>query len=765
MSFARSTRFALTVGLTASLASLFAGCGGGGDNRAHDRPSAAAGVTSGTGTGLLPPGATGGAALPAGSLDPDNDGLTNDEEKLFGTDPNNPDTDGDGIMDGRDLAPLFGAAGYGPFESQYPRGAVATSADYRVVGLYGKSKVEKWAFGWNTTYEGDKSTRSSTITKPALLKDLGDRSQTSDYIPVDATLKGALTKFDSYRYEKTVVYSRYTITYDFKSQQFDVAFRNRIPTTLRDSQSASFATRNFPVRVEGGRDSTVILQFSVDKGADRYVETPTSYTIPAVTYQVLDGTGDLIKAGLVADDVATASVLHKNAYEVRLPLPVPSGTATREWTVVVTPCWVSKTGTQPAQVTAIDRGNLRIGAVAHDLQLLQSSNAMQRVTAVFQDLRSTSTDLRRAAAAASFQSATTQYKTVIQKAPTPQGGWAYTRSLVTATAAIAKTGIGLLIQVGEHTTWSKSGDLLSLLGTEEAQRYSQIVDQLLKLQNASMAVIHGMQAVVSLQQGDVIRATLYMARSATEAFLVVGDSELIRAGAAAAAFATDLYEATQAFRGGDNLRGAVYVLRASVSLLSAFDSKLGAAGTAVLSAGTSGMSAYGAFRQGDTVLGLVHTARGAGALARYFFADKMIAGIPAGSVITAALGVIDVGYNVYLATQTKDPLLKQRYIEDAVASALDTVIFLIPTVGPVIQAVWQTAWAGLTLIFPDLAKHRMFRSPGAFLTFVGQVFFTNSIPSAYAEEAYEGAAKAVIKKVEALQNAGEYVTIVFPATA
>ena len=124
--FARSKHLALTVGLTASLASLVAGCGGGGGNRAHDRASAA--VTSGTGTGLLPPGFTGAAATPAGSLDPDNDGLTNDEEKLFGTDPNNPDTDGDGIMDGRDLAPLFGAAGYGPFESQYPRGAVATSA-------------------------------------------------------------------------------------------------------------------------------------------------------------------------------------------------------------------------------------------------------------------------------------------------------------------------------------------------------------------------------------------------------------------------------------------------------------------------------------------------------------------------------------------------------------------------------------------------------------------------------------------------------------
>ena len=46
------------------------------------------------------------------SVDTDGDGLTYAEEYLLGTDPNNPDTDGDGINDGLDRTPLV--AGYFP---------------------------------------------------------------------------------------------------------------------------------------------------------------------------------------------------------------------------------------------------------------------------------------------------------------------------------------------------------------------------------------------------------------------------------------------------------------------------------------------------------------------------------------------------------------------------------------------------------------------------------------------------------------------------
>jgi len=38
-----------------------------------------------------------------GDADYDKDGLTNDRERIIGTDPNNPDTDGDGLNDGKEV--------------------------------------------------------------------------------------------------------------------------------------------------------------------------------------------------------------------------------------------------------------------------------------------------------------------------------------------------------------------------------------------------------------------------------------------------------------------------------------------------------------------------------------------------------------------------------------------------------------------------------------------------------------------------------------
>ncbi|MBU1907512.1 fibronectin type III domain-containing protein, partial [Patescibacteria group bacterium] len=52
--------------------------------------------------------------LPPAGLDSDSDGITDLEETLFGTDVRNPDTDGDGFLDGNEVFHLYNPAGNAP---------------------------------------------------------------------------------------------------------------------------------------------------------------------------------------------------------------------------------------------------------------------------------------------------------------------------------------------------------------------------------------------------------------------------------------------------------------------------------------------------------------------------------------------------------------------------------------------------------------------------------------------------------------------------
>lgn len=757
-------RLARSIPSLVALSLLIAtGCGpGSGARRRGLHASTTGAASSQTGGGLRDPG----WGQPSGTVDTDGDGLFDMVEYALGTDPRNPDTDGDGIIDGKDLAPLYGAASYGPFELSYPAGGVEVKQDYLAAGLFGRSKVEKWLAGYQTTYTGDRGTRSSVIDDAQVRRDIEARSAGGQFAVRSAKAKGAASSIGTHHYQKTFFPSRYTIDYDFRAQPYEVGFRNQVAVTLPDRQNRPLASRALPVKVAANQTSLVILQFSVDAGADRYQDAPGDYVTPACSYQVFDGT-DLLAADLVLDDVATGALLNKHAYEVRLTLPklVASAGTTRDWTVVVTPLWLARKGTGPVEVNAIDAGNLRIGALAHDQTVAQSGDNSQRLVGIFADALSMTRDLQAEAARVQFADPVVQQKTVIQK-QRGANGVEFTLSLVKTTAAMARTAVMTLVQVSDYTNFTSGSELLKLVSPADAARYAQILEQMQRVENASLAVIHGLQAVVSVQQGDLVRATLYAARSATEVFLVLGQTELVRVSAAGVAAATDLYEAYTNFRAGDNLRGALYVARVGTDLLQAFGkSDWANAANAGLGAATYGIAAAQAFQSGDAVLGAVNVARGTGSLARFFFADSAIGGIPAGSVITAALGVIDAGYNIYQATKEQDPIRKQMYVEDAVAAALDTAIMLIPTVGPAVEAIWQVGYTVLTLIFPELAKYRMLRSPGALLTFVGTAIFTNEIPSAYAEEAYEQAQKKLIAQLEAMQQGGQPVVLVLPKTS
>lgn len=94
--------------------------------------SAASAEASSTAMSLPPPPPEQ-AKLPPAGLDSDSDGITDLEEALFGTDAHNPDTDGDGFLDGNEVYNLYNPNGRAPS---------------RVIDS-GKVKIADGSIGWS----------------------------------------------------------------------------------------------------------------------------------------------------------------------------------------------------------------------------------------------------------------------------------------------------------------------------------------------------------------------------------------------------------------------------------------------------------------------------------------------------------------------------------------------------------------------------------------------------------------------------------------
>ena len=75
--------------------------------------------------------------------DPDHDGLTNAEEKLYGTNPNNPDTDGDGYSDGVEVRGGYDPLKAAPGDKIMPDKVGSTTGDSAVSADNLTQKVSK----------------------------------------------------------------------------------------------------------------------------------------------------------------------------------------------------------------------------------------------------------------------------------------------------------------------------------------------------------------------------------------------------------------------------------------------------------------------------------------------------------------------------------------------------------------------------------------------------------------------------------------------
>lgn len=192
------------------------------------------------------------------------------------------------------------------------------------------------------------------------------------------------------------------------------------------------------------------------------------------------------------------------------------------------------------------------------------------------------------------------------------------------------------------------------------------------------------------------------------------------------------YEAWVAFREGDYVTASYYGLKALSTSVSVAPELVN---IAKMSFGYTGKA---------TKLSVISSTRGQVALA-------------------IAVGVIEVGYDVYKYTSTEDPILKKAYAEKIAADTIDTTFTVISEIYPPVKAAlltWAIEVEIYSWIFGQDLGYRVCRTPGTALVFLWQYFVTD-VPSAFAEEAYENARNSLVEIVKNENEVmrGQYISI------
>jgi hypothetical protein len=178
--------------------------------------------------------------------------------------------------------------------------------------------------------------------------------------------------------------------------------------------------------------------------------------------------------------------------------------------------------------------------------------------------------------------------------------------------------------------------------------------------------------------------------------------------------------------------------------------------TGIISIATNGNEAWKAIKNGETAdiiyysaktgLGVASTASSlaqisqrtlgyAGKAGRFakLTTDKFAVGL------AVAVGAVEVSYDIYKLSQASDPITKASYTEKIGADVIDTEISIGAVFSPhilVFQVTWTVEAEIYSMIFGEDFAYTVAQSPGKALVFLGQYFFTETIPSVMSQEAY-----------------------------
>ncbi len=561
---------------------------------------------------------------------------------------------------------------------------------------------------------------------------------------------------------------QYRIGYIHDSHTSDVDFVNTAEVAIRDDAGELFyhASMDIPIRLS--KPQSIVVQFAIDPAADRGEETSDGTTVvPAIVYSLFTG-ADFFEAPPFYRNLAVGAAIDDHAYEFQLR--IPEGVARAEnvaevdgvpmATLTLMPMWLTTGGSTAARsalnatylatASAVSRiqeqGDLIIARLATDMDSLEAvlPDSSADLTTGFQSFGSFSAYVYRMGDAFDIEAPSAadvvyltgdspeeiaSFQDTIDWAP--EAAWVRKSQdgfgTVLKVFKMIRQGISISSQLTanilvpvlnvpsgamEEMSFGRSLFTVTKLTNVETDRPYYVVGET-TVETVKLRVPHPEIPGLALTEVRVVEREIRgeIVDDLADSRLLTGVKyshlrSALRGAALGATLVIFGSQAVLAFRDGDIVKGAVYVL---------------AGATAV----------FGVVRS-DAVF-----------VERLFEARAVTAGVKirVGVVAAIAVGGILASHEVFQAGQTDNPIERLSHYESAGTIVVDTIIAVVPLYGAAAMLGWQL---GLTItvgadalfgILPNTLALKIVSTPGTAVTFLFEYVFGSEIPSDVAQDA------------------------------
>ncbi len=653
--------------------------------------------------------------------DRDYDLLSDELELLYGTNPDDPDTDDDGVIDGKDLSPLVDPV-EPQFESLQKVGMLRLDQPVAAYGLDGWCEV--WDMDWSfstmsdtlvlsQTYDSN-GTRASTMSQDNYrsavdrlyassgLKSWAIKDVTPQEIGYEDTeLRADGTPEDSWTYPADHFHrTEYRFYYDYVTDYQLVSLKND-SEMLYPSADSFFRYLLFPVQQLTGHTQSYKFQFTQPGLADQIQANPDgSYHELGMQYAFygsdqFDDDSDLPFAqGMVLVDTDGS-----DRFDFAITLPAELATVASAY-LKITPVWVSKAANNPdasvAPVTlAWDLTGLQRDVVySQDAEGNSSvgSDYPASVAGFGQPVRSLAQS--RALESDPQTRATTDWSGFVTSDPDAPDG-----QQITA----VESDVKILSYVAKGIGGAGSG-------------ISVLVEKVVKSKTKA-------KKIEDLPQTHWVRGAKYNG-------VLMG----FKAASGVVTLFSNGKDAYVAFRDGDKITGTYYVAKGIVSV---------------------GETAYS---MAEVSKNIVAWGGKTGRFAK-LANDKVAVGL------AVAVGTVEIGYNLAKWKATSDPIKKSAYFESTFTAAIDTVLGMVSAVyGPQMLAFQVTWMVGNEIVFRffggDAIAYEVAKSPASAIVFIAK-YWGEDVPSQLAEAAYDAVEGRLMELLKGMDEFGKPFIPVF----